>query len=575
LKILKTTVASHTSSASVTGQSLLWKILPFLGIYSVYGIGLFIDVMDVDAAQYASMAREMLETGNYLQLYNRYQDYLDKPPLLFWLSALSFKLFGISNFAYKLPAFLFSLMGTYATYRLAKLYYSRETAYLAALMLVSCQAFFLINHDVRTDTNLTGAVILAVWQLAEFNRNNKLSNLILGFTGIALAMLAKGPIGLMVPVLAFTTDFVLKRQWASFFKWQWLLGLVWVGILLLPMCIGLYQQFDLHPEKMMYGRTGTSGLKFFFWTQSFGRLTGENVWKNNADVFFFMHTFLWSFLPWSLLFVAGFFKDTRELIKKKLRLTDQDEALTWGGFIFPYIALSTSKYQLPHYIFVLYPLAAIIAAKYVYNVLAQKEKIKSFVTWKNIQFFAILVIWAAIALLIIISFPLTNIFLWVILAAFFAGSLYMYFKGPNRYQQLIIPSVMAITGANFALNVHVYPELFDYQSPGAVARYVQEKGIEQDNFYFYRTHMHSLDFYARRIVPSLEETDSMAVFAPESTYWIYTNADGLHILEALQVNPQIVETFEHFHISTLTLPFLNPGTRQKVIEKRFLLKVGK
>jgi hypothetical protein len=104
---------------------------------------------------------------------------------------------------------------------------------------------------------------------------------------------------------------------------------------------------------------------------------------------------------------------------------------------------------------------------------------------------------------------------------------------------------------------------------------VQEKGIEQDNFYFYRTHMHSLDFYARRIVPSLEETDSMAVFAPESTYWIYTNADGLHILEALQVNPQIVETFEHFHISTLTLPFLNPGTRQKVIEKRFLLKVGK
>ncbi len=574
---MKTIAASQLplSITSLREQSILWKVLPFIGIYLVYGIGLFIDVMDVDAAQYASMAREMLETGNYLQLYNRYQDYLDKPPLLFWMSALSFKLFGISNFAYKLPAFLFSLIGTYATYRLAKLFYGKEIGYIAALLLASCQAFFLFNHDVRTDTNLTGAVILAIWQLAEFNRSGKLSNLILGFTGVALAMLAKGPIGLMVPVLAFATDFIVKRQWSSFFKWQWLLGIVWVGLLLLPMCIGLYQQFDLHPEKVMYGQTGTSGLKFFFWTQSFGRLTGENVWKNNADIFFFMHTFLWSFLPWSLLFIAGLVKDTTQLFKKKFRLNSTEEALTWGGFIFPYIALSTSKYQLPHYIFVLYPLAAIIAAKYVYTLLAQTESAKTFVVWKNIQLFAILVIWTAIALLILISFPLTNIILWILLVAFFAGSLYMYFKGSNWYKQLIVPSVIAITGANLALNAHIYPELFTYQSPGAAARYVQEKGIDPDNFYFYKTHMHSLDFYAQRIVPSLEETNSMATFSPETTYWIYTNADGLSILEALQVNPQIIETFDHFHISTLTLPFLNPTTREKAIEKRFLLKVGK
>jgi hypothetical protein len=87
--------------------------------------------------------------------------------------------------------------------------------------------------------------------------------------------------------------------------------------------------------------------------------------------------------------------------------------------------------------------------------------------------------------------------------------------------------------------------------------------------------MHSLDFYTQRIVPSLEETGSLTNFSPESTYWVYTNADGLSVLEALQVNPQIVETFDHFHISTLTLPFLNPNTRYKAVEKRFLLKVGK
>jgi 4-amino-4-deoxy-L-arabinose transferase-like glycosyltransferase len=550
-------------------------LLPFVAIYLVYGIGLFIDVMDVDASQYASIAREMLETGNYLQLYNRYQDYLDKPPLLFWMSALCFKMFGVSNFAYKLPALLFSMIGTYATYRLAKLFYGKETGYLAALILASCQAFFLFNHDVRTDTNLTGAVILAIWQLAEYNRSARWRNLFLGFTGIALAMLAKGPIGLMVPVLAFTTDFVLKRQWQSFFKWQWLVGLLWVGLLLLPMCIGLYQQFDLHPEKVMYGRSGTSGLRFFFWTQSFGRLTGENVWKNNADIFFFMHTFLWSFLPWCLVFVAGFAIDTRELLRKKFRLSTTDEALTWGGFLFPYIALSTSKYQLPHYIFVLFPLAAIIAAKYIYALLSQKEGVRSVAIWKNIQLFVILVIWAAIALLIIVSFPLTHVLLWLVIAAFFAASLYFYAKGNNPYRQLILPSLLAITGANFALNAHVYPQLFNYQSPGVAARYILDKEIDLDNVYYYKTHMHSLDFYTQRIIPSLEETGSLANFSPESTYWVYTNADGLGILEALPVDLQIVETFDHFHISTLTLPFLNPTTRGKAIEKRFLLKIGK
>ena len=54
--------------------------------------------MDVDASQYASMAREMFESGNFLEIKDKHENYLDKPPLIFWLSCLSFKIFGISNF---------------------------------------------------------------------------------------------------------------------------------------------------------------------------------------------------------------------------------------------------------------------------------------------------------------------------------------------------------------------------------------------------------------------------------------------------------------------------------------------
>ena len=83
-------------------------------------IGLRIDIMDIDAAQYASISREMLSTGHFLQVYDLGKDYLDKPPFLFWVSAISMKIFGISNFSYKLPSFLFAIIAVFSTYKLSK-----------------------------------------------------------------------------------------------------------------------------------------------------------------------------------------------------------------------------------------------------------------------------------------------------------------------------------------------------------------------------------------------------------------------------------------------------------------------
>src|ERR1700679_564974 len=117
----------------------------FVVICIIYLIGFGIDVMDVDAAQYASMSREMLASGHFLQVYDFGRDYLDKPPFLFWVSSLSMKIFGVNNFAYRFPSFLFSLFAIFSTFKFASLYYKKEIAVLAAIVLASCQALFLIN----------------------------------------------------------------------------------------------------------------------------------------------------------------------------------------------------------------------------------------------------------------------------------------------------------------------------------------------------------------------------------------------------------------------------------------------
>ena len=157
----------------------------WLMIAIVYSCNLTLDVMDVDAAQYASMASEMKDSGNYLQVYLRGDDYLDKPPLLFWLSSASFSLFGTGNITYKLPALLVLLLGLWSVYRFTLLYDNRETALAATTILATTQAYFLMTNDVRTDGLLTGFVMFAVYQCAAYLQKRTWRHLLLA--GICVA----------------------------------------------------------------------------------------------------------------------------------------------------------------------------------------------------------------------------------------------------------------------------------------------------------------------------------------------------------------------------------------------------
>jgi len=307
--------------------------------------------MEVDAAQYASISREMLEKGHYLLVKHRLGHYLDKPPLLFWLSSLSFRIFGIHNFACRLPSLLFTVLGIFSTYKLGSILYNKNTGLLSAWILLTCQAYFLFNNDVRTDTILAGSVVFSIWQLTEFILRKKTVNFLLGFIGISAAMLTKGPIGLMVPVLAFGSHFIYKKDWENLFKWQWIIGILIVLILLLPMLYGLYLHASEYPDNPLYQKDKFYGLRFYFWIQSFGRITGENQWHNNNDPSFFIHSFLWSFLPWSIIAFSGISRDLFNALKKKVRLNPETEIITLSGVVLPFIAFSMSKYVLPHYIY--------------------------------------------------------------------------------------------------------------------------------------------------------------------------------------------------------------------------------
>ncbi|HCK23116.1 MAG TPA: hypothetical protein DHW15_13450 [Bacteroidetes bacterium] len=539
----------------------------FAALLCVYVCNLGIDIMEIDAAQYASISREMQESGSYLEVYHRGKDYLDKPPFLFWSSALSFQLFGIHNWSYKLPALLVLLIGIYSTYRFSRLWYDEQRSRVAALVLASTQAYFLMTNDVRTDGLLTGWNMLAIWQLAAYLHSRHWRHLFVAAVSIALAMMSKGPLGLVLPGIALGGHLLLTRNYKAIFDYKWLLMLMMVALLLLPMCIGLYQQFDMHPEKEVYGLQGPSGLKFFFWTQSFGRITGENYWQNDSPVYYFLQTMLWDLQPWVLLFFPALIWVLWLLVKDGLRLKHLPEGFSVSGFVLMLVVLSASRYKLPHYVFPLFPFAAIIVAHFLYTLQEAKPALLQRVgNW--FLAFQVSFILAAMAVATYL-FPLKEWWAWMLIIGM--GFLAYHFRKTLQGVEAIVFPVIFIAGiTGMVMATAFYPALMAYQSTNTAGRWAQVHAPDADGFYFFSKGGHSLDFYAQRTVPQIfdHQLDTL-----QQETFIYTGVAGLaHFRSNYDGKFEVVWEAPDFTVSRLNFSFLLPNQRDQAVKAAYIMR---
>ena len=530
----------------------IYYLLIFV-ILCTYVAGMFVPIMEVDAAQYASISDQLLQGKSFLQIKHRHFEYLDKPPLLFWLSAISIKLFGVNSFAYKIPSVLGLLLGVFSTYMFCNLYYKKETSLVAATILASCQAFFSMANDCRTDNLLIGFACFSIWKIASYITRRKSIDLFLGFAGTGLAMLAKGPLGLVFPAFTIGSMLITNKHYRAI-NWKWLLAIPIISLLLLPMCVGLYQQH------------GKEGLEFYFWTQSFGRITGQSVWENNTDPLFFVHSFLWSFLPFTIIFLAAIYSSIKDLIRNKSQFKSIEFA-SIGGFIFTMIALSFSKYKLPHYIFIVCPLAAAICSGY----LIEKHRALNIRVLYLIQniFLAILLIFSVVLIYFFNqSYP---IYYFIAIVALIYLS-WLFHKRFDIRKSIVLISVMTFTFVNFEFNTLFYPKLLKYQSSSEAAFYIRDNHLNADNVVGYTAYGHALSFYLDTIVPYYWDLGDVKKLEPGTI--VYTNNDGLLEMERNDMNFQVIKTFDEFNVTHLKFEFLNPASREEAITKRHLIKLN-
>ena len=444
--------------------------------------------------------------------------------------------------------------------------YSKAAGYTGAIIFSTTEAISIISHDVRTDTILISSIVFAIWCIIEFLEREKFKFLILGFIGIGLAMLCKGPIGLMVPILALSTHFIIRKQWRNFFRWEWLLGICIVAIIISPMVYGLYTQYDAQPEKfttLSSGKRvqGISGLVFYFWEQSFGRLTGESEWKDASFSYhFFFGTFIWSFLPWTILgFLALWNK-----IKLAIRAKEIAEYYTLGAIVLPFIALSMSQFKLDHYIYIIYPFIAIISGNYLVQLALKNQN----GIIGMIQIFVIGAMGVGVVLIGTFTFTNVTVIFGFSLTALFLLLIATYLKRKSILA-IVLATAISACFVNVFMKVHFYQNLAHYDGQYIAAIITNERGIPSANQHVIDISPHCYDFYTKSITHYSGTLGKLVESEIEGHSFLIKEA----VFEKLDLDNLQPEVYPIQHHSTtkLNLDFLKESTRDKNTENLYLL----
>ena len=537
----------------------------------VYVSGLFIPIMENDSAQHATMAMRMFLENDYFNIYKGEHDYLDKPHMHFWLAALSYKIFGITHWAYRIPALLFTWVGALYTHRLAKYFYGRKIGHMAALVFLSSQAIILSNHDVRTDAVLTGATIFALYHFVKYLDRKTIKNIILGFLGLAIAFSSKGQLPVFVCGMVLLVHIIYAKKWKAVWSWKVLIGVISFFVFISPILYAYYVQFDLHPEKVFNGYSNISGVKFILWDQSFNRLTATGFNNNSPDYLFFFHSILWAFLPWPLIMYTAMFSNIKRAIKHKFKSYESFELMTSLGVLLVLLVISTSKFKLPHYLNSLIPLMSILVVGFLWY-LQKGQKVKYIKRWFYFQVGLFSVLSILVISLCFWVFPVINIF--IIIGLIVIGVLLIFFlikEKASPFRKLIVSSVGFMILINFCLNTQFYPNLLQYQSGITASKIIKEKNIDVDKLYLKDgIEAWSVSFYAHKNLKRMD-VDKIPTELKKGE-WMYLDEASFIKTKEDGVKWTTVYPLEHYRITRLKMSFLNPKTRESTLRKRYLVK---
>ena len=336
-----------------TDALLLAGFCAFLFFYGLNQFGL----IGADEPRYAQVAREMLQRHDLITPVLNGRPWLEKPPLYYWQAMLAYSIFGVSDWAARLPSALDATLLVLAVYFFLRRF--RPGFELdGALIAASSTGIIGYARAASVDMALAAAFtagMLSWWAWRERGKRIYL----LGFYGfMALGMLAKGPVA---PFLA-DLIIVLYASWARelrlILKMLWWPGIILFGAIALPWYVAVQVR---NPEF----------FRQFIVEHNLGRFA-ENIYHHTQPFWYYFPVMALALVPWTVFAIAGFAQPLSALWKNRKRVpaATEDFENQFGVFavcwlIVPVIFFSISKSKLPGYILPAAPAGALLLVEYL------------------------------------------------------------------------------------------------------------------------------------------------------------------------------------------------------------------
>ncbi len=301
------------------------------------------DVWSPDEPRYAEVAREMVARGDYILPHLNGEVYGEKPPLFFWLGILAGELPGVPPDAGTRVVSALAALGTLIlTFRLGRHLDDARTGWLAALVLATSAMFAAHATSGVIDGTLAFLVVACISAGLKARESGSPVMWCFFYVIAGLAILTKGPIGLLIPAGVLFLNGLLEDGPRRSVGWHAAWGsLVAAGVVSLWLVPAI-------------ARGGTDYAGVILFKQNLGR--AYESWHHREPVYYFLSVFPASFLPWIVLLPTALYGAAREAKRNRLSRL----ALVWFVFTFVFFSLMSGKKT--RYLLPLFPAAGMLVA---------------------------------------------------------------------------------------------------------------------------------------------------------------------------------------------------------------------
>ena len=319
---------------------ILLVLAGYLFFFRLGGLAL----TDPDETFYAQTAKEMMNRREWLTPYLYDKPQFEKPILFYWLVEASFRLFGVNEFAARLPSALLGTLGLIAIYFLGAILFNKRAGFFAAIILATNVEYIVLSRACVTDMALATFMLFGALFFFYGYLREKGYFYLLSAAAFALATLTKGPVAIILPAAAIVISVLLTRDFKILKK----IPFFQAAIVFLAVAAPWFL--------LMYKFHGKAFQDAFFGFQNITRFL-QSEHKIGSQVYYNIPIILGGFFPWSAFLPYAFWRAFKKAHSERKHLIF---ILSWFFVIFIFFSASSTK--LPTYIFPSFISLALIVA---------------------------------------------------------------------------------------------------------------------------------------------------------------------------------------------------------------------